>query len=204
MSTVESTTIASFGDFAPGRHRFTVEQYHRMLAAGVLTPDDRVQLLEGELIRMSPKGPLHVFAVVEAADRITALLPAGWHVRRQDPITLADSEPEPDIVVARGGPRRYRKRHPRSDEIALVVEVADTTLLLDRQCKAPIYAAAGIPEYWILNLADRRVEIYTKPEPASARRPARYSKRRDVDENGVLELVLAGQKLGKLRVSEWL
>jgi Uma2 family endonuclease len=185
-------------------YRFSVEQYHRMIADGLLAADDRVQLLEGEVVRMAPKGPWHVYAVAEVADQLAATLPAGWHIRRQDPITLADSEPEPDVVVTRGTKRRYRNRHPRADEIGLVVEVADATLLVDRHRKAPIYAAAGIAEYWIVNLVDGQVEVNTKPEPAGRRRAARYAKRRVTGEKGTLTVSLDGNSIGTLAVADLL
>jgi Uma2 family endonuclease len=175
-----------------------------MIADGLLAADDRVQLLEGEVVRMAPKGPWHVYAVAEVADQLAAMRPAGWHIRRQDPITLADSEPEPDVVITRGTKRRYRGRHPRADEVGLVVEVAEATLLLDRHRKAAIYAAAGIPEYWIVNLADRQLEIHTKPQPAGSRRLARYANRRVVGEKGSLTPALDGKSIGAIAVADLL
>jgi Uma2 family endonuclease len=183
--------------------RFTIEQYHRMIETGVLTPDDPVQLLQGVVVRMAPKGPWHVYAVTEVADQLYALLPAGWHIRRQDPITLADSEPEPDVVAARGSKRRYRKRHPFAKDVGLVVEVADSTLLLDRHQKASIYSAAGIVAYWIANLADRQVEVFAKPQPAGLRRAARYGRRRVVGKLENARTGLGRAEGGGAR-SEWL
>ncbi|HXT59594.1 MAG TPA: Uma2 family endonuclease, partial [Pirellulales bacterium] len=93
--------------FGVSPYRFTVGQYHEMIEAGILGENDRIELLEGGILQMSPKGPRHVFAVQEALAKLSPLLPAGWHVRCQDPLTLADSEPEPDIAVVRGSRRDY-------------------------------------------------------------------------------------------------
>lgn len=144
--------------------RFSVEQYHRMIASGVLTEDDRVELIEGWVVRQMAKGPEHEYSTGEGQELLRSLLPPGWHVRSQAPITLSESEPEPDLSVVRGTRRDYRDRHPGPDDIALVVEVADSSLLTDRR-KGAVYARAGIPEYWIVNLEDSVLEVHSEPRP---------------------------------------
>ncbi|MFV0444864.1 MAG: Uma2 family endonuclease [Planctomycetaceae bacterium] len=145
--------------------RFSVEKYHQMIESGIFTEDDRYELLDGWLVEQMTKGPGHEFGSGELEDLLRPLLLAGWHLRNQAPITLANSEPEPDLSVVRGTRADYRDQHPQARDVALVVEVADATLRTDR-LKARIYAAAAIPEYWIVNLAERCVEVHRTPDPA--------------------------------------
>lgn len=142
--------------------RFSVDQYHRMVASGAFTEHDRLELIDGWVVETMAKGPAHEYATGRCEELLRERLPPGWHVRHQAPITLVRSEPEPDLAVARGDRGAYRDRHPSGEEIALVVEVADTTLSTDR-LKAKTYAGAGIPIYWLVNLADRCVEVYSHP-----------------------------------------
>ncbi len=144
-------------------YRLTVEQYHAMIRAGVLTENDPVELLEGVLVFKMPKNPPHSYSTGVARKTIEAILPNGWTYRVQEPITLADGEPEPDGAVVQGSLGDYLRRHPSPAEIALVIEVADSTLSQDRGIKSRSYARAGIPVYWIVNLAERCVEVYTRP-----------------------------------------
>ncbi len=153
--------------------RWTRQEYDRMAELGLFSPGDRVQLIDGDILTMTPQNSPHAAAIglVEAALR-QILGPAHW-IRIQLPLIIdPDSEPEPDVAVVAGSPREYVKEHPRT--ALLVVEVADTTLALDRDRKARIYARAGIPEYWIVNLTERCLEVYRDPvtppsQPASYR-----------------------------------
>lgn len=144
---------------------WTVDEYHRMIDAGILTEDDNVELLEGRIVQMSPQRPPHAGTAQRASDYIKAQLAAQAHVRMQLPITLPTSEPEPDIAVVRIDPNAYGDRHPTGDEIFLLIEVAYTTLKIDRQEKAPIYARANIADYWILDVIERRAYIFRNPTP---------------------------------------
>ncbi len=145
--------------------KWTVEEYERLLALGVLTENDRVQLVEGEIVEMSPQNAPHAAAVRLTEEALRQAFGRGFDVRVQMPLRLAPhSEPEPDVAVVRGSPRDYRDRHPGGEDTVLVVEVADATLSFDRERKGRVYAAAGIPEYWILNLNDRELEVYREPE----------------------------------------
>lgn len=148
--------------------RMGIDQYHAMIDAGILTDDDPVELLEGWLVFKMPKKPLHRVATRLVRTAIDEVLPDGWYVDAQEPITLADSEPEPDVVVVKGDTRQYLDRHPGPGDIALVVEVSDTTLQRDREAKKRAYARAGIPAYWIVNLVESVVEVYSQPESERA------------------------------------
>lgn len=144
--------------------KWTVEEYERLVALGALTEHDRVQLVEGEIVEMIPQKAPHMTAVRLVEDALREAFGREGDVRVQGPLVLApDSEPEPDVAVVRGTPRDYRDRHPGADDTLLVVEVADATLAFDRERKGRVYARAGIPEYWILNLHSRELEVYREP-----------------------------------------
>jgi Uma2 family endonuclease len=150
-------------DIYSSSRRFTVEEYHQMGAAGILQPDERVELIEGVIYRMSPKGTLHSTSVEIARDYFTKKLKGNVHVRTQDPITLSKhSEPEPDVALVQPPFRRYRHHHPSPAEIFLLVEVADTTLNRDRR-KGKTYARAGIVQYCIIDLKNETIEEYSDP-----------------------------------------
>jgi Uma2 family endonuclease len=142
--------------------RWTREEYDRLVAAGVLSPEERVELLEGDLVRMLPQNPGHSVAISNVEEALRAVFRVGFYVRVQMPFVGGDdSEPEPDVAVVRGQRRDYLLAHPAT--AVLLVEVSDSTLAYDRQRKGPAYARAEVPEYWIVNLVDRLVEGYRDP-----------------------------------------
>lgn len=143
--------------------QFTVDQYHEMARTGILADGEPIELLEGWLVNKMTKYPPHSVATFEARRVLERLVPAGWFVDTQEPITTHSSEPEPDVSVVRGCRRDYVDHHPSPRDIGLLVEVADTSLDRDRGWKKRIYAAARIPCYWIVNLIDRQIEVYTQP-----------------------------------------
>ena len=145
-------------------HRFKVQEYYRMAETGILRPDARVELFNGRIIDMSPIGPFHG-GLVKCLIRIYTRLAQGrWQVAAQDPLRLDDhSEPEPDFMLLRPSPDDYKGRHPRPDDVFLLIEVSDTTLDYDREEKIPAYARAGIAEVWIVNLNNASVEVYRDP-----------------------------------------
>lgn len=144
--------------------RWTRQEYEKMVTAGVFPPGERVELVDGEVLAMTAQGSAHATAVVVAAEALRIAFGAGAHVRVQMPLALdPSSEPEPDITAVVGSARDYRDAHPSS--ALLVVEVADTTLVYDREQKGSLYARAGVAEYGILNLLDRRLEVYRDPTP---------------------------------------
>lgn len=180
-------------------HRFQVEQYEKMIEAGVLTSGDRVELIEGIVVQKMTQHPPHAAAIDYTLDALRPLLPEGWRLREQKPIKLSDSEPEPDLVVVRGPRQRYDARHPGPRDIALLIEVADTSLDGDRQDKGRMYARARIPVYWIINLNERQVEVYT--EPKGGKSPA-YRGRSDYRLDAKVPLVIEGNEVGQVSVGD--
>jgi Uma2 family endonuclease len=143
--------------------RLSVTHYHSMIASGILTEDDQIELLEGLLIAKMPKNPQHSLSTNLLRTALEKIVPVGWYVDSQEPITLEDSEPEPDVMVVCGKTRDYCDRHPTAKDLELVIEVSGSSLNRDRTLKQRIYARAGISTYWILNLEDRQLEVYTQP-----------------------------------------
>jgi Uma2 family endonuclease len=182
--------------------RLTVDEYHQMLQAGIVTEDHPVELLEGWLMPKMPQNPPHRIATREVRKALEAVTPPGWYVDSQVPITTDDSEPEPDGMVVRGDTSDYADRHPGPPHVALVVEVADTTLQEDRQLKQRLYARAGIPAYWIVNLQDNRVEVYT--DPSGSQGIPEYRQRQDYGPDDVVPLVFDGQEVARIPVRELL
>ena len=149
--------------FESSRHRFSRQEFARMVEAGIFGPDDHVELLDGEILDMAPQRSRHATAVTLLGDALRTVFDTEVTVRLQLPLSLDEhSEPEPDVAVVSGGPRDYRDAHPTT--AMLVCEVSDTTLAFDRGKKLMAYANAGIPEYWILDLNAERLEIYREPK----------------------------------------
>lgn len=178
--------------------RFTVDQYHEMVRTGILTDDDPVEFLQGWLVTKMPKNPTHSLATQLTSETLAQRLPDGWHVRAQEPVTMDDSEPEPDVAVVRGNPREYSERHPSPADLGLVVEVSDTTLKRDRGPKRRIYASARIPAYWILDVVGRSVESYSTPS-GCANEPD-YGTRDVYQEADSIPLVIGGSEVGRIPV----
>jgi Uma2 family endonuclease len=180
----------------------TIAQFHQMIAAGILTDEDPVEFLEGLLVRKMPKNPPHRLSTQLTREYLARILPIEWFVEAQEPITIDNSEPEPDIAVIRGSRRDYSDRHPGPEDIGLIIEVADATLQRDRNRKKRIYAKAEIPIYWIINLVDRQIEVYSQPD--SGVTPATYLQRQDYRSEDILPIVLAGQNIEQVLVRELL
>jgi Uma2 family endonuclease len=182
--------------------RFTVDEYHQMIQAGILGEDDNVELLEGWIVPKMPRNPPHDAIVSIVTDILPPLLPKGWFRRVQSAITTTASEPEPDISVIRGSHRDYFGHHPGPADMALVIEVSDSSLLRDRSLKGRIYAAASVPVYWIINLVDNLVEVYTDPtgpDPAPA-----YRTRHDYRIGDLVPFIIDGRDLGPIPAQELL
>jgi Uma2 family endonuclease len=145
----------------------TVDDYHRMIETGIISEGEHIELILGQVFNMVAKGTRHTLCTRQLFKQLLNLIGDQADVQSQDPITLPNnSEPEPDIVIARLRDDNYATSHPTPVDILLVIEVADSSIDFDRNTKLPIYAAAGINEYWIVNLIDSRLEIYSQPEGA--------------------------------------
>ena len=145
---------------SPQQFKFTRDAYYQMAALGLFW-GKRVELMEGEVIERSPLSPRHVASTDRLYRLLREVVPDGYWVRLQAPLSLGDSEPEPDVSVVQGSPDDYEEAHPTT--AALVIEVSDTSLLYDRTFKQSLYAKAGIPEYWIVNLREPVLEVYREP-----------------------------------------
>ncbi len=177
--------------------RLSVDQYHSMIDAGILNSDSPVELIEGVLVEKIAINLPHAFATEEVQSRLAAIVPLGWCAKIPNPITLADSEPEPDAAVARGTRRDYISRHPKPADLALVVEVSEA-LSRDRGAKQRIYARAGIPVYWIVDLVNRRVEVRTDPQGES------YRNLTILSPGDAIPVVIDGIEVGTIQVSSLL
>jgi Uma2 family endonuclease len=146
------------------KRSFTVAEYRRMVEAGILSEDDRVELIDGEVFKMSPIGEPHAACVGILTRMLTLLLEHVALVWVQNPIRLDNySEPQPDLVVLKPRPDFYRNSLPTPEDVPVVIEVSDTTLEYDRKIKVPLYARAGIPEAWLVNIPEGRIEVYSDP-----------------------------------------
>lgn len=151
-----------------GLRRFSVAEYHKLIEIGVLTEDDNLELLDGYLVHKMSRNPPHDAAIQKILKRLFRVLPPDWDLRIQSAVTLSRSEPEPDLAIVRGDETRYLANHPGPADIGVVIEVADSTLDSDRIDKGRIYAEAGIACYWIVNLVDHQIEVYTLPSGATS------------------------------------
>ena len=165
MSVVLENTISRpFSTNGVKPRLITVAEYDRMIEAGIYTENDRIELLNGEIIELMPKGPKHVYFNEKIADILREKLGKTADVRSQNPIILDDfSEPEPDIVLAIPPRENYLETHPTSSDILLIMEISDTTLTYDREAKAKAYSRNGIQQYIVLNVQDNSLEDYRNP-----------------------------------------
>lgn len=180
--------------------RFTVEEFLQMFESGLLPDAEHSELLEGWIVTKMVKNPPHEVALVLTQRELNSVIPAGFHLRNQASTRTGDSVPEPDLSVTRGDPRDHLKGHPTSGDTPLVVEISDTSLRQDRTIKARVYARAGISVYWIVNIIDSQVEVYsdpTGPDPSPCYRACVVY--RDLD---AVPVVIEGQEIGRIVAKE--
>jgi len=183
------------------QYRLTVEQYHRMGQLGILTENDRVELIDGRLVAKVTHNPPHDAAVSLADHELSAIIHRDLLIRIQSAVTLASSEPEPDVVVVKGPARRYARRHPGPRDILLLVEVAQATLLFDRLEKGREYARARIPIYWIVNLVESQLEVYSQPRGGLS---PKYRRKDISSANDLVPVVIQGKEIGRIAVRDLL
>jgi Uma2 family endonuclease len=202
MATATASPAAPDGQL----FRISIETYNRMGELGLIDPTDRVELLDGLLVKKMSKGPRHVTATHRAFKTLLARLPDGWHPRVEAPVELplgpdGDSSPEPDLVVVRGDDELYNHRHPGPGDVALVIQIADSSLWVDRKGLRR-FGWAGVPIVWIVNLRNRTIEVYSGPTGVSE--DPGYAQKVTKGPDDVLELPLDGQTLGGLSVADFL
>ena len=200
---MEPKTVSAPTDAPPRSvHRFTIDEYERLTKIGFFNPEDRSELIDGWLVDKVAHNPQHAGAVDVANAALAALLPAEWTTRSQLPIRLpGDNAPEPDVAVVPAPKQQYMTRHPTEKDVALVVEVSDTSLDEDRRLKIPQYAKARIAVYWIINLVDRCVEVYAQPR--GGKNPT-YKTHTDYGPDDAVPVVIGGQRVGTIAVKELL
>lgn len=182
--------------------RFSVASYQRMIASGALTSEDKVELLENYVVLKMPHNPPHDSTIQRMLRPLLRSLPGDWDLRVQSAITLSDSEPEPDFAVVRGSSTDYEGHHPFAADVGLVIEVADSSLARDRHDKGRIYAAANIPNYWVVNLIDRQIEFYSQPTAGGA--AAEYAVTQFYGPGETIPIELDGSSVAAIPVAELL
>jgi Uma2 family endonuclease len=196
-----TVTPATYG-LASSLAKFSVARYQKMIETGILTADDKVELLENYVVLKMSRNLPHDGTIDLLQAALPPVIPAGWLLRIQQTVVLSDSQPEPDFTVVRGSPRSYLTRHPGAADVGLIIEVADSSLLRDQRDKTRIYARGNIPCYWIVNLVDRRVEVYAQPSgPAAV--PA-YGSTRIHQPGDPVPLILDGVTAGTVAVTDLL
>ncbi|HVK16761.1 MAG TPA: Uma2 family endonuclease [Fimbriiglobus sp.] len=197
-ATVQPATYGHDASFP----RFSVARYQKMIETGVLDVNDRVELLENYMVLKMARNPLHDSTIQRSQRVLFQIVPNGWDVRIQSAVALADSQPEPDFAFVRGTGADYETRHPGPVDVGLLIEVADSSLLRDRQDKTRIYARAGIPVYWVVNLVDRKVEVFSDPDQAA--NPPAYRSRQAYGPGDQVPLVLDGAAVGSVPAADLL
>ncbi len=146
------------------RHRFTMNQYHDMIDRGIFAEDEPIELIRGEIVRKMPIGNPHAATVNILTRLLSKRIPDSAMISIQNPVLLSDSEPEPDVAILNFCDDLYASRRPGAQDVLLLIEVADSSVAYDRDVKGPIYAEAGVREYWIVNLMNSTVEVYRDPQ----------------------------------------
>ncbi len=182
-------------------YRLTVRQFEKMIEAGILRAEDRVELLGGLLIKKMTTYDPHDFAVSSLAERFRELLKPAWSIREEKSVVLGRYwRPQPDISVARGPHTNYRSRAPRARDLGLLTEVADSSYAKDRGWKWDKYAGSKVPVYWIVNIPERRIEVYTSPSGRG--KAAHYRECTTYEADQEVPVIIEGQELGRIKVSD--
>ncbi len=198
MSTIASTMPGASAWIPSPLYRMTVEEYEAMVASGAFKGRNRFQLISGLLVARMTQNPPHTIADILCGDELIRVIPPGWHVRPAKPVRLPGQATmnEPDRCVVRGSTRDYLGRDPGPADIGLIVEVADSSLADDRELGAKVYGPAGIPVYWIINLVNHQVEVYTGPGLGGYQSCAVFLSGQAVP------VVIGGQQMGEIAVDD--
>ncbi len=182
--------------YTPELFRFTVAEYCKLGDVGILSPESRVELINGLIVRKPMQNSPHADAVRALQDEFASHLGSDWMCQSQLPIRLDDSSPEPDLTVLRRPRTRYVGRPPEPADIGMVIEVADTSVRYDTVEKAAMYARNGLPVYWVIHVTDRRIEVYSQPANGE------YATRADYTADQAVPIVLDGQTVATINVSD--
>jgi len=191
--------MPDFNDTTPPASplRLSVEQYDELVQSGIIGKQDKVELIEGLLVRKAPGDKSHPLAAKQAMLALLRVLSPGWHVASEKPVVASEwSKPEPDLAVVRGQGRDYLQRDVTAADVALVVKIAQSSLECDRTVMARLYANSGIPVYWILNLVDQQIEVYSRPASDH------YESREDFQFSQAVHLVIQGIDVGPIPVED--
>jgi Uma2 family endonuclease len=176
--------------------RITVDEYERIGESGALAEPKKIELIDGYMVMKPPKSAEHCFSTNKARKAVERTLPPGWTWRQEDPVRIPQyDEPEPDVAIVRGSNADYMHRHPDASDVGLAVEVTRQSVSADRQ-QGNIYGRSAIPVYWIVNLVDRQVEVYTDPGPGG------YASRTDFHPGQQVPVVIDGRQVGQIAVSD--
>jgi Uma2 family endonuclease len=195
---VQPVTYSGYEAF----RKFSVAEYNRLIAEGVLDDEDKVELLEGMVVLKVPRDPRHDSTIQRIQSKLYRVIPADWDVRTQLAITLSESQPEPDFALVRGTADDYDSHHPFASEVGLAIEVANSSLRRDTLDKTRVYATDAVPEYWVIDVQNRVIEVYSAPDPAAA--PPRYTAHRTVRPGDTLALALDGKPVATIPAADLL
>jgi len=189
--------IAASADLVSSLYLLTVWQFDQMIEDGLIAEDDPVELIEGLLVtKMSRKRP-HSVAGKKGLRVLSRIIPGGWHVAKEDPIVASDwSKPEPDLAIVRGLGEDHLERDVMAADVPLVIEIAESGLSLDRTDQARVYSLSGIPAYWIVNLVDLQVEVYTDPSPGG------YQSSQVLTPGQHVPVVIDGSEVNRIAVAD--
>lgn len=193
----DATTIAASPSIIAQLYRLTVRQVDQMTTAGVIAEDDPLELIEGLLvIKMSRNRP-HIVSGKKGLMVLSRVIPPGWHVAKEDPVVASDwSKPEPDLAIVRGAAEDYLDRDVTAADLALAIEIAESSLSIDQNEMARIYASSRIPVYWIVNLVARQLEVYSNPGPNG------YQTIQILSPADQAPVVIEGREVGRISVAE--
>jgi Uma2 family endonuclease len=199
MSSATSTPKLPASLLTPTVHRITVDEYERIIAAGALENPSGVELIDGSMVDKMGKNAAHGYATKQALKAFESRLPKGWTWRKEEPVRIpAFDEPEPDLAIVRGSDADYEHRIPTAADVALLLEVSGSTLIQDRGKKCSAYARARIPIYWIINLTNRQMEVYSRPGETG------YKLRKDYLPGQLVPITIGGRKLIPIPVDDLL
>ena len=193
----DATTTVASPPIISRIYRLTVRQVDQMTATGVIAEDDPLELIEGLLVTKMSRNRPHIVAGKKGLMVLSRIIPPGWHVAKEDPVVASDwSKPEPDLAIVRGAADDYLDRDVMAADVALAVEIAESSLSIDQNEMARVYASSGIPVYWIVNLVARQLEVYTNPAPN------KYQTSQILTAADEVSIVIEGREIAKINVAE--